>query len=252
MKTVEDKLYEYRNETLVKPDENHKNRTLEQAKEIFYKNSLNRTSSYFEFLYQQGLFIRKRWWVLQFFILLVLYFLLQKTHMDTLMQRRMGILSSVFIIVMVPELWKNRSSVSMEIEGASYYTLRQIYSARMLLFTAVDGVLLSLFAGIAVSTTAIGIKEIILQFFLPMTITCCICFRTLCSKFSSSEYIAVTMSIFWIALWQLLILQTSVYDTISMPVWIGVCTLTFLYFCYCVRRVLKSCGNYWEVTMKWN
>lgn len=36
----------------------------------------------------------------------------------------MGVASSLFVILMIPELWKNRSCGCMEIEAASCYSLR--------------------------------------------------------------------------------------------------------------------------------
>lgn len=62
--------------------------------------------------------------------------------------RGMGISASVFVIIMISELWKNRSCHSMEIEQAAYYSLRQIYVARMVLFGLVDVFLLIAFCNI--------------------------------------------------------------------------------------------------------
>mgnify|MGYP006990195710 CR=1 FL=1 len=49
-------------------------------------------------------------------------------------QRILGVVASLFIILIIPELWKNQTYQSMEIEATSYYSLRQIYAARMSLF----------------------------------------------------------------------------------------------------------------------
>ena len=49
-------------------------------------------------------------------------------------QRSMGVIASLFVILIIPELWKNRTFQCMEIEASSYYSLRQVYAARMLLF----------------------------------------------------------------------------------------------------------------------
>ncbi|MDM8211473.1 RNA polymerase sigma factor [Mediterraneibacter glycyrrhizinilyticus] len=45
---------------------------------------------------------------------------------------------TLFAILIIPELWKNRANCCMEIEGSTYYALRQIYSARILLFGLAD------------------------------------------------------------------------------------------------------------------
>lgn len=57
----------------------------------------------------------------------------------------MGTLAPLFVVLVLPELWKNRSSGALEIECTAYYSLRQIYAARMVLFGLVDLALLTLF-----------------------------------------------------------------------------------------------------------
>ena len=57
----------------------------------------------------------------------------------------MGILAPSFVILILPELWKNRSNGAMEVEGATFFSIKNIYAARMLLFGMVDVCLLSVF-----------------------------------------------------------------------------------------------------------
>ena len=50
----------------------------------------------------------------------------------------MGVVATLFVILIIPELWKNRSCECMEIEATSYYSLKQVYATRMLLFGVTD------------------------------------------------------------------------------------------------------------------
>ena len=45
------------------------------------------------------------------------------------MMRIMGISATIFVVLIIPEIWKNRRNGAIEIEQASYYTLRQICTA---------------------------------------------------------------------------------------------------------------------------
>lgn len=63
----------------------------------------------------------------------------------------MGAAAPLFALLILPELWKNQSSHTLEIECTTCYSLRQIYGARIFLFALVDITLLSIF-----SLTAIG------------------------------------------------------------------------------------------------
>lgn len=252
MKSIEERIEEHRRAIHITPDEAKLALTLQQSKKEFYKNAGSVTATYFEFLYQQCKYIRKLLWILQFVILAALYWLLHMGQSNELLQRSMGVLAPLFVILLVPELWKNYSCNAMEIEGVSYYSLRQIYAARILLFAAADGLLLSVFGGMAVLTTAISAKDMLLQFFLPMIVTCCICFRTLCSKHGSSEYLAILLSMVWSSLWVLIVLRDTIYNAISIPVWAVICCLAVLYLAFVVHKVIRNSENYWEVTVTWN
>lgn len=53
--------------------------------------------------------------------------------------------ASLFAVLIMPELWKNRNTGAMEIEGTTFYTLRQMYAARIMAFALADGFILGIF-----------------------------------------------------------------------------------------------------------
>ena len=241
MKPIEEHLQEYARSSSIRPDESKMQETLQSAKQSFYESAAQKEVSYLEFVYEQSRYIRKRWWMLQFFALFYTGWLLQRVKGLADMQRLLSVSASLFVIMMMPELWKNRSSNSVEIEGVARFSLRQIYAARMLTFTVVDIVFLSVFAGVIVMTTSVSIVDMIVQFFLPMTVACCICFSCLCSRYASSEYMACFLSMLWSAVWTLIVLNDRIYQTISFPVWIAVCCVALLYLTYLVKKVINGC-----------
>ncbi len=252
MKLLEKQLKDYGKKVIITSDKNLITQTVIRSIDEFYDNLKNHHTTYFEFLYQQAGYIKKRWWIYQMLILVLTWIMISTTDSNYVIQRSMGVLAPVFVILIVPEIWKNRTSSSMEIEGTAFYSLRQIYAARMLLFAIIDVLLLGIFYGMVFITTDIKIDEILIHFILPLTVTCCICFRTLCSKYLYAEYYAVTISFFWIAIWTLIVRKESIYSVISMPLWIGIICLTIIYLVYAIRKVLKECENYWEGNISWN
>ena len=140
----------------------------------------------------------------------------------------------------------------MEIEEASYFSMRQVYSARMLLFTAVDLLLLSCFFAVTVCTVNIDIGKILIQFFLPFNVTCCICFRTLYSKKFGSEYISLAACLLWTGIWGWILGQERLYDAVYKPVWAGALITSAIYMGYSIYRSLRNCDNYMEVNPTWN
>lgn len=241
MQIIEERLREYSRNKMLRPDESKIKETLISAKQLFYESVEQKEVSYPEFICEQMRYIRKRWWLLQFLALFYTGWLLQLEKEPAFVQRLLGVSASLFVIMLIPELWKNRSSRSMEIEGASCFSLRQIYAARMLGFAVVDSILLSMFAGVVTMTTSVSIEEMIIHFFLPMIVACCICFRSLCSRYAGSEYMACFFSMLWSAVWMLMILNDSIYLAVSRPVWIGICFIALLYLTYAVKKVINGC-----------
>ena len=131
---LEERMKMYKESVQVKSKEEKIQETICKSKNAFFMAEQERTLSYHEFLWTQLRVIQKRWWVLQFMLLVALWIALSSIHDEIYIKRSMGVAAALFVILIIPELWKNRSCECMEIEAASYYSLKQVYAARMLLF----------------------------------------------------------------------------------------------------------------------
>lgn len=210
--------------------------TIRTSEAAFYENEAEDVLSDFEFLYQQSQWIRKRWWFLQAAVLVVLWTLMKLTESGYFVQRYMGILAPLFAMLILPELWKNRSYYAIEVEYTAYYSLRQIYAARMVLFVLVDFFLLTAFFWAGIRMRKLLAEEVIVDFFLPYFVTCCICFRTLYSRKINSEAFALLLCVLWCMVWVFLVLDQKIYDAVAQPVWIGITVLSMCYLGYCIYR----------------
>lgn len=228
--------------------------TIERSKAAFAESEAKNDTSYAEFLYQQSRYIHKRWWILQgmLLLLLLIWFMLQMTESSIYVQRYMGIAASLFAILLLPELWKNRNANALEIESVSYYSLRQIYSARILAFALVDFLLICAFTLLVVLTGIVFAEEMMIQFFLPYIVTCCICFRVLSSNRMGSEAFALSLCVVFCIVWTQIVLNEEIYGAITLPVWIAVTIIAAGYLVYCVRRGQDNCVKMWEVSTLWN
>lgn len=253
MKNIDWQLEQYKeDQTDYKPREEKVRQAVRRAQTAFYENQRAQTASYPEFLLSQAAYIKKRWWFLQFFILAVLWGFLYFSGGGVYVQRITGIVASAFVIMFIPELWKNQSSVSLEIEGTTFFSIRQIYTARMLLFSIVDILLLSVFFLISFYGVQMTIGQAVIQFFLPLNITCCICFHVLCCKRLNSEYFALLLCMLFVVVWTQVVLRESVYGAISPPVWAGVVLASVCYLGISVYRVVRNCGNFERMDRVWN
>lgn len=244
---LEEQLMIYKKKIHVESQEKKIQETIQKSREAFFTSEQERMLSYHEFLWSQFKLIRKRWWMLQFLLLFLSGAMLVSAYEESYVGRAMGVMASVFVILIIPELWKNRSCHCMEIEESSYYSLRQIYSARMVLFGTVDVFLLTVFCGTMTIGMHIEFMRLLVQFLLPMLVTACICFGTLCSKYIMDETIAIILCILWCAIWLAVTLNEKIYQVITLPIWLVFIGFSLGFLCVAVYRTLCNCENYWEV-----
>ena len=170
-------------------------------------------------------------------VLAGLWMLLPLAESEAYICRTLGIGGTLFMILMIPELWKNRSNQCMEVETAAYYDLRRVYAARMLLFGGADVLLITAFGSAAVISLQISLEDLLIQFLFPVTVTACICFGALGSRHLLSEASAVGMCILWSAVWWCILMNERVYALLTVPVWgtLLAGAAVFLIFVVCRR-----------------
>ena len=179
-------------------------------------------------------------------ILAALWLILSLAENLTYIYRSMGIVSTIFIILIIPEIWKNRTNQSMEIESVAYYSLKQIYAARMLLFGIVDVGLVTAFCGITCISLSISLVDLLIQFLLPMTVTACICFGILCNRHLLNESIAVGMCILWSALWWFVLMDDRICGKIAVSVWILALGIAVFLLVFYIHQSIQQCTRVWE------
>lgn len=244
----EEQLITYKKNMQIEPQEEKIQAAIRESKNTFIMAEQEKMLSYHEFLWTQLKVIQKRWWILQFLILVFLWIALLSIHDDVYIKRSMGVVASLFVILIIPELWKNRSCQCMEIEGTAYYSLRQVYAARMLLFGVTDIFLITMFLGTASAGLHFELSQLVIQFLFPLCVTACICFGILCSRHSFNETVAIILCIIWSAVWLFILLNENVYAVIAIPIWFTLLGLVLLYLAFSVFRILKDCNKFWEVS----
>ena len=243
----ERKMNDYKNSIKIFTDEQRIQETIKKSIDSFCSSEQDRLLNYWDFLWEQFKLIRKRWWIGQFLLLFVLWMALPSLQSNQFAQRTMGIIASLFVILIIPELWKNKTYQSMEIEGASYYSLRQIYAARMLIIGVVDITLITFFCGLSSVVWNITFAQLVVQFILPMVITSYICFCILYSKHSFRETFAITMCIVWSAIWAFIVMNEMIYALIAFPLWFAILGVVLLLLAYTIYRTINCSNDYWEV-----
>lgn len=224
---------------------------VQRAKREYYVNQSKQRLSYFDFLRFQVRTMQKGWWVLQAGLLLLLWCGMGAVSAVPELRRMTTVFIPLFVIAAVPELWKNLREQAVEVENAAYFTLRQIYSARLTIFALVDLTLLTAFCALSIGTGRIVLAQVLSEFLLPFAVTCCICFRVLCCRKYHSEVLAVVLCMVWTVLWSRLVLNETLYAQISGPIWAGLVLAAMGYLALCVRRTLNQTHD-WSESISWN
>lgn len=236
----------------IKADEDRIRRTVGMSVNAFYENQEQREMTYMEFLWLQAKYIQKRWWGIQLLLLMLLWSGMYFIQSVNFIRRGAGVVLPLFVILAAPELWKNINSGSTEIENASFFTLRQVYAARLTVFAAADLLLLTAFGAVTAATVNVTLWEVLIHFMLPLIVTCCICFRTLYSRRFNSEYLAIALCLIWSVLWLGIVENLRLYETLSAPVWLGMLTFSLAYLILTVKQLLKNCRTYEEDKIIWS
>ena len=200
-------------ELFLVPREERIAQAVEISRRRFLEGETHRTLSRTEFFLWQISYVQKRWWAAQFFLLLFLGGALLSAGDGRYAPHLLGVLGTDFVILLIPELFKNKASAAVEIEGAAYYSL---WGAHM------------------------DPGGLLVHFFLPLTVTGCICFRVLTSRRISSEPIAILLCLLWSAVWYMTTLYLDWQEKVGTPVWAMVFLLCCVYLWYAVQRALTA------------
>ena len=153
----------------------------------------------------------------------------------------------MFSVMIVPEIWKNRRFSAVEIEkNGILFTAPDLCCKDIAICSSGSGYDYSFFS-ISVYTLQISAYRIIIDFLVPLNVSCCICFRLLYSKWNDMEHIAVFLSISCILIWTLIVSTDSIYQKISVPIWVGLLIISFGYLIFCVHKSQCNCEINWEV-----
>ena len=218
--------------------------TVNKSIEIFYLKEQEKILTYREFLWTQFRITQKRWWLFQTLLLVGIGMILSSYPEEFYVQRGLGIASVLFVILIIPELWKNKSNQCMEIENASYYSLRQIYSAKIFLFGLVDVILLTAFCLFLHGKLHITLLALLSQFLFPAVVTACICFGMLCGKKNTSETNSIAFCILWSVVWWSVITNEKIYTLIKLPVWIFLMGIGFVILGNLIYRTIHDSIKY--------
>ena len=194
--------------------------------------------SIFEFLYSQFLFIQKRWWILQFGCLLLLWILLNLGLSQSIERKAIAIIIPLFTLLILPELWKSRQNNMEDIENSSVHTTRDIYLARLILFGAVD--LFGLTVLWLVSFPQ-GIENLIFELLIPFNGICALMLGCLTFYSGREFYLPISLCFLFTIGWFLIVSNEFLYTKLSYSLWFMLFLFSSLLLISMICKLMQKC-----------
>lgn len=226
--------------------------TIASSKRAFYEHMEEENMSPLDFLAVQLQLMGKRIWLLQIIIFVLLWLSLYLQTGEHLSYGGFSVWVPLLGMTLIPELWKNLKNRAVEIENTTYFGLKKIYTARILLMGMGELLLVSAFFICAAVTVRASLFEVMINFLLPFNVTCCICFAVLCSMKINSELLAAGLCVLWSLLWYRVVVAEKLYRTIAPSIWLGLVVVSLGFMIYMIGRSVKTAAHYCEGEWLWN
>jgi hypothetical protein len=227
--------------------------TIESSKKGYRRQIISKPVSSLEFLFEQMQYMSRNYWLTQilvFFMAVCSLALMDQYHVKENGMRYCAVFAPLLIIFTIPELWKNISANAYEVENTTYFDLRKVYLARLVLVGMMDLILATILVAVTIKMSDFSIYEAVIYFFVPFNFNSCICFSLLCRKKKiCSEILAIGICVSEAILWYVLVNNHHIYEMLQMRIWCLLLVLSFCYMVFAGKRIVESSRYYCEVQM---
>ena len=218
-----------------------------KARELINSKDNESRIGFIEFIILQVKIMKKEWWLAQAFLLFIAAKWLSISDGEAYVQRGLSIIASLFVILVIPELWRNIENKSIEIEETSIFNLRKIYAAKLIAFGFVDTTILTLFCIYAVQMQEIMFADILKQFIFPIMIASMICMKAFSGRKYFNQLITMIICIAANMVWMIIVLNENIYLKITPFVWVVMFSTSILLTIYYIKKALRNNIRHLEV-----
>ncbi|OPJ61444.1 hypothetical protein [Clostridium oryzae] len=226
--------------------------TVLKSKSIFEENAQKKKASEWEFLISQFFIIKKSFWILQALVIVIFISwvnIFNSSEISGDVSVYFAVFVPLFVISAIPEVWKNIQFRALEIENTTYFTLKKVYVARILIIGMYDLLLASILLCTIAYITSTPLYMLIIYFLVPFNTTCCICFIALGSKrrLNSSSF-AVSLCTIWTGICYGLAKNIKIYEMVQEKLWYVLIMLSFVYLFRVMTKAISDTKMYFEVS----
>lgn len=245
-KKTEELLREAFKKQIFEPPRGAADKAVQTAKEVFLISEKKKKLSFAGFVMMQIQIMQKRWWMLQGVLLLLAGEWIRVSGDVSYVHRGFSIVAALFVIFIVPELWKNKENRSVEVEEASFFDLRRVYAAKLIAFGSVDTFFLTVFCIMTVRIHDVVFSDLLKQFIFPVMIAAAICLMAFSHTGIFNEVTIMLICLGANIIWMLVAVNETVYSHITPLIWAGLFGICICLIVYCLCKTLCNKGKYKE------
>lgn len=245
-KKIEELLGKSLKAQICNPPQSAVDRAVLAAKDSFMIGEKKKKLSFAGFVIVQIQLMQKRWWMLQCVLLFLAGEWLRVSGDVSYIHRGFSIVGALFVIFIIPELWKNNKNGSVEIEESSLFSLRKVYAAKLIAFGLVDTLMLTVFCILTVQMNDIIFADLLKQLIFPVMIAAAICLTAFSHGGFFNEIAVIMVCLGANSIWMLVAVNETVYSQITPLIWAGLFGICIGLIVCCIYKTLYKNGKYRE------
>lgn len=199
--------------------------------------------SFWQFIFSQFCFIRRKVWIAQFFIVLAcglaLFYLPEETKTFAVISAA----APLIVLTNVFELSRSYTHGTVEIELSTPYSLKQVIIARLTVLGMVDVLCLTILLVLSGIQLPTEIYAVVLYAFVPFLATCfgCLLILNRIKRKECNYYCAAIGLFITLAIGVATVQYPKMYELAAIWAWAILFVVTLAGMIYEINRMLKNC-----------
>lgn len=231
--------------TLPKIDEKIKQQSIERLKDNIANTEIKVKENYFEKIKRYVPFMNKITFIIQFVLLLIGIFVIKSMAFERT-RLILSLVMPILAFLQIMELERSFKYNMYEIEMSCKIDLKELISIKLIINTIINLIIMTIFASLTALHFGNEIYLLIIYFLVPFMITNVIKIGVIkILKDKSNETINITItSLMNIIILILNIKFPNIYETSSILVWVGLLSITLVYFIKTVYQFYEEEEEY--------
>lgn len=229
--------------TVAPADETNIQKTVLAGKQLLMKSTVQELRWYKRII-SQFKYISPLLWFSQLFVIGLCMLLISHIGSDTDMTATLSAISFIVALLGVvgfPEICKSFSYQMWELEQSCKYNLRQLVAIKLTIIGTLDLLIILAITFFTCLQTELPMWEMALYLFVPFNLACIVSFFVTTLARNKNTVLPIFPAGFGVAFLMLLCINRfSLYQSISIPLWLILCLCTFTILIWKAAQFIKG------------